>query len=74
MEDVGEEFVAEAESVTFAQLRGHFGTNDDLPVREGEDVGGGGVAKMAVVELPAFPGGDKDDAKFPGKTAKPGAG
>ena len=73
VEDVSEEFVAKTEAMPFAQLRGHFGTNDDFPVREGKDVGGGGVAKMATVKSPALPRGDKDDAEFPGKTAQPDA-
>ena len=74
VEDVGEEFVAEAEAVPRAQLGGDGGANDNFPVGEGEDIGGGGVAEVTVVKPAAFPGGDEDNAQFPGQAAQAGGG
>ncbi len=64
MENIGEEFIAKAEAVAFAQGRGDFGTNHDLAVGKGEDVGRGGIAQVTFVEAAAFTGGDQDDAEL----------
>jgi len=64
VEDVGEEFIAEAEAVAFAEGGGDLGADHDLAVREGEDVGRSGVAQMAVVEAAALAGGDQNDAEL----------
>jgi len=50
--------------VAFAEGGGDFGADHDLAVGEGEDVGWGGVAQMAVVEAAAFAGGDQNDAQL----------
>ena len=50
--------------MTFVEGGGDFRADHDLTVREGEDVGGSGIAQMVVVEAAAFSGGDQNDAKF----------
>ena len=64
MENIGEEFIAKTKTVTFVEGGGDFRADHDLTVREGEDVGGGGIAQMAVVETAAFTGGDQNDAEL----------
>ena len=63
VENIGEEFIAKTETVTFVEGGGDFRADHDLTVREGEDVGGSGITQMAVVEAAAFAGGDQNDAK-----------
>ena len=50
--------------MAFAEGGGDFRADHNLSVREGEDVGGSGIAQMAVVEAAAFAGGDQNDAEF----------
>ena len=57
--------------MAFAEGGGDIGADHDLPVGKGEDVSGGGVTKMAVMEQAAFAGGDENDTKFRGQTAEP---
>lgn len=71
VENVGEEFIAEAEAVAFAEGGGDLGADHDLAVREGEDVGRSGIAQVAVVEAAAFAGGDQNDAELRRQAAKP---
>ena len=40
VKDIGEEFIAKAEAVAFAERGSDLGTNHDLAVGEGEDIGG----------------------------------
>jgi len=47
-------------------LGGDFGANNDLPMGEGENIGGGGVVEMAVVQPAAGAGRHEHDAEFPG--------
>jgi len=62
VENIGEEFVAEAEAVTRAQLGGDSGANDNLAMGKGEHIRGGRVAEVTVVKASAFPGRDEDNA------------
>jgi hypothetical protein len=55
-------------------LGGHIGADHDFAVGEGENIGGGGVAQMAVMKPAAFPGGDQDNAELRRQAAKPGGG
>ena len=64
VENIGEEFIAKAEAVAFAERGSDLGTNHDLAVGEGEDIGRGGIAQVTVVEAAAFTGGDQDDAEL----------
>ena len=50
--------------MAFAESGGDLGTNHDLPMGKSENIGGGGVAQMAVVEASAFTGGDQNDAEL----------
>ena len=62
VEDIGEEFLAEAEAVAFAESGGDVRTDHNLAVGEGKNIGGGGIAQMAAMEPAAFAGGDQNDA------------
>jgi len=64
VENIGEEFIAEAEAVAFAKGGSDLGADHDLPMGKSENIGGGGVAQMAVVEASAFTGGDQNDAEL----------
>jgi hypothetical protein len=64
VENIGEEFIAKAEAVAFAQGRGDFGADHDLAVGEGEDIGGGGIAQVTVVKAAAFAGRNQNDAEL----------
>ena len=64
VEDVGEKFVAKTQPVAFAQGRGNLGADHDLAVGKSEDIGGSGIAQVAVVEATAFTGGDQNDAEL----------
>jgi len=74
VENVGEEFIAEAEAVAFAEGGGDLGADHDLAVGKGENIGGGGITQVAVVETAAFPGGDQNDAELRRQAAKPDEG
>ena len=50
--------------MAFTESGSDLGTNHDLAVGEGEDIGGGGIAQVTVVEAAAFTGGDQDDAEL----------
>ena len=62
VEDIGQEFLAEAEAEAFAESGGDVWTDHNLAVGEGKNIGGGGIAQMAVMEPAAFAGGDQNDA------------
>ena len=64
VENIGEEFIAKAEAVAFAESGGDLGADHDFAVGKGEDIGGGGIAQVAVVKPSAFLGGDQDDAEL----------
>ena len=72
MEDVGEEFITETEAVASAESGGDLGADHDFPVGKGEDVGGGGIPEMAVVEPTAFAGGDENNTEVRRQAAEPG--
>jgi hypothetical protein len=74
VKDIGKKLVAEAEAMALAEGGGDFGADDDLAVGEGEDIGRGGIAEVAMVETAALPGGDQDDADFRRQAAEPGGG
>ena len=74
VEDVGQELIAKAEPMTFAEGGGDIGTNHNLPVGKSKDVRGSWVAQMTLVKSAAFPGGNQNDADFRGKAAEPGRG
>ena len=63
VEDVGEKFIPKAEAVALAELSGDFRADNNFPVGEGENIGGGGIAEMDAVQAAALAGRDEDDAE-----------
>ncbi len=54
VKDIGQQLLAQAETMAPAEGSGHSGANDDFPVGKGKDVGGGRVPQMDLVQAAAF--------------------
>jgi hypothetical protein len=59
VEDVGEEFVFQAEAFGVALAFGHGGADEQFAVMEGDDVGGRGVAEELGVDAAAGSGAEE---------------
>ena len=64
VKDVGEEFLPESQTMGLVAKCRYFGAYHDFPVGEGEDIGGGRIGKVGVVQASAFAGRNEDDAQF----------
>lgn len=56
VEDVGQEFFPECQAMGLVVESGHFRADHDFSMGEGEDISGGGVGKVGIVQAAAFPG------------------
>ena len=68
MNNVGEELLAEGESVSPMIGGGDGRADNDFSVGKGENIGRGGVAKVGLVEATTFAGGDEDNADLSRET------
>jgi hypothetical protein len=56
VKDVSEEFLPKGQAMGFMVKRRHFRADNDFPMGEGENIGGGGVGKVGGVQVAAFAG------------------
>jgi len=64
VKDVGEEFFAECQAMGLVVDCGHLRADDDFSMGEGEDISGGGVGKVGIVQTAAFAGRNEYDPQF----------
>ena len=74
VEDIGEELLAQGESVGPMIGGGDGGADNDFSVGKSENIGRGRVAKVDLVEAATFAGGDEDDPNFGRETRSPRLG
>ena len=68
VEDIGEELLAQGESVGPMIGGGDGGADNDFSVGKGENIGRGRVAEVDLVEAATLAGGDENDANLSRKT------
>jgi hypothetical protein len=56
VKDVGEKFLPECQAMGLMVKCRYIGAYHDFAMGEGEDIGGGGVEKVGVVQASAFAG------------------
>ena len=56
VKDVGEEFLPKGQAMGPMVKRSHFWADNDFSMGKSEDIGGGGVGKVGVVQAAAFAG------------------
>ena len=68
VEDIGEELLAQGESVGPMIGGGDGGADNDFTMGKGENIGRGRVAEVDLVEAATLAGGDENDANLSRKT------
>lgn len=74
MQKVGEKFFLQGEAMAPAKSSSHGGANNDFPVRKGENISGGGILEVALVEAATGGGGNKNKVELGGKSPRAGGG
>jgi hypothetical protein len=56
VKNVGQKFFPECQAMGLVVERGHFRADHDFSMGEGEDISGGGVGKVGIVQTATFAG------------------